>query len=177
MSTLLRLLEPSSGSIATGTAAGPSTVEALPATAALTSKPLVIVADEFDLFAQHPRQSFLYCLLDIVQGNRRRGGVAVIGVSARVVRPPERCSPALAAMLCIDVSCNVQDCLSLLEKRVRSRCQSNVLQMIPPSSFISFCDLGKRLLRVSAAATAEEAENGWATAWNAEVEVSHSVLR
>lgn len=41
--------------------------------------------------------------------------------------------------------------------------------MIPASSFTSFCELGKRLLR-AAAATDEAAE--WATAWNAEVEVS-----
>ncbi|KWU47557.1 hypothetical protein RHOSPDRAFT_24035 [Rhodotorula sp. JG-1b] len=145
MSTLLRLLEPSSASTAS-TEASTSMSDA-PAPATLTSKPLVIVVDEFDLFAQHPRQSFLYCLLDIVQGNRRRGGVAVIGVSARV------------------------DCLSLLEKRVRSRCQSHVLQMIPPSSFTSFCELGKRLLR--AAAVADESAE-WATAWNTEVEAFFS---
>ena len=57
----------------------------------------------------------------------------------------------------------------MLEKRVRSRCQSHVLQMIPPSSFTSFCELGKRLLR-AAAVSDESAE--WATAWNTEVEVS-----
>ncbi|GAA5866473.1 hypothetical protein JCM3774_004695 [Rhodotorula dairenensis] len=143
MSTLLRLLEPSSASTATATN-GTTFVAEAAAPASLTSRPLVLVVDEFDLFAQHPRQSFLYCLLDIVQGNRRRGGVAVIGVSARV------------------------DCLSLLEKRVRSRCQSHVLQMIPPSSFTSFCELGKRLLRVPA--SADKAAAKWATAWNAEVE-------
>ncbi|GAA5986486.1 hypothetical protein JCM10908_003771 [Rhodotorula pacifica] len=141
MSTLLRLLEPSSASTATSAETSSSSASTAAPTRTLTSKPLVIVVDEFDLFAQHPRQSFLYCLLDIVQGNRRRGGVAVIGVSARV------------------------DCLSLLEKRVRSRCQSHVLQMIPPSSFTSFCDRGKRLLRA-----AEDEEADWATAWNAEVE-------
>ena len=85
MSTLLRLLEPSSASTASTDAS--TSMSDAPAPATLTSKPLVIVVDEFDLFAQHPRQSFLYCLLDIVQGNRRRGGVAVIGVSARVVCP------------------------------------------------------------------------------------------
>lgn len=49
------------------------------------AKPLVIVLEEFDLFAEHARQSFLYCLLDIVQGNKRRGGVCVIGTTAVVV--------------------------------------------------------------------------------------------
>ncbi|EGU12890.1 Origin recognition complex subunit 4 [Rhodotorula toruloides ATCC 204091] len=93
--------------------------------------------------------SFLYCLLDIVQGNRRRGGVAVVGVSSRV------------------------DCLSLLEKRVRSRCQSHVLQLIPPSSFSAFTDLAKRLLRSDEEAWKEKrGEEGteWAERWNAEVE-------
>lgn len=51
------------------------------------SKPLIFVIDEFDLFAHHSvRQSFLYCLLDCVQGGFRRGGMAVLGLSARAVR-------------------------------------------------------------------------------------------
>jgi len=70
MTTLLRLLEPSSTDLK-------ATEE--------SSKPIILIVDEFDLFALHPRQSFLYCLLDIVQGNRRRGGVGVVGVSSRVV--------------------------------------------------------------------------------------------
>ncbi|GAA6016073.1 hypothetical protein JCM10207_004433 [Rhodosporidiobolus poonsookiae] len=140
MTTLLRLLEPSSS---TAPSAGSSS------TSAEKSKPLVLIVDEFDLFAQHPRQSFLYCLLDIVQGNRRRGGVAVVGVSSRV------------------------DCLSLLEKRVRSRCQSHVLQIMPSSSLTSFTSLGKRLLKADERAW--ELERGvegkdWAARWNEEVE-------
>lgn len=56
---------------------------------AVADKPIIIIVDEFDLFAQHPRQSFLYCLLDIVQGNRRKAGMGVIGVSARSVSMTE----------------------------------------------------------------------------------------
>ncbi|BGO90768.1 hypothetical protein NBRC10512_002852 [Rhodotorula toruloides] len=137
MSTLLRLLEPSSSTTSSST------------NTTTQSKPLILIVDEFDLFAQHPRQSFLYCLLDIVQGNRRRGGVAVVGVSSRV------------------------DCLSLLEKRVRSRCQSHVLQLIPPSSFSAFMDLAKRLLRADERVWEEKTgEEGreWAGKWNEEVE-------
>lgn len=67
MTTLLRMLEP---------ATDPNSI---------AEKPVIIVLDEFDLFAQHPRQSFLYCLLDIVQGNRRKAGMGVIGLSARSV--------------------------------------------------------------------------------------------
>ncbi|GAA5994253.1 origin recognition complex subunit 4 [Rhodotorula paludigena] len=146
MSTLLRLLEPSSASTASSasTSASSSSASTKP-----KGTPLVLIVDEFDLFAQHPRQSFLYCLLDIVQGNRRSGGFAVVGVSARV------------------------DCLSLLEKRVRSRCQSHVLQMIPPSNFTAFCDLAKRLLGADPRAwELERGEEGreWAESWNEEVE-------
>ncbi|GAA6005036.1 hypothetical protein JCM11491_002316 [Sporobolomyces phaffii] len=137
MSTLLRLLEPSSSS-PPGSAAADE-----------TSKPIILVVDEFDLFALHPRQSFLYCLLDIVQGNRRRGGVGVVGVSSRV------------------------DCLSLLEKRVRSRCQSHVLQMMLPSSHSVFTSLAKRLLSTDQRLwhLVKGAEAGqWAQEWNQEVE-------
>ncbi|BGP23889.1 origin recognition complex subunit 4 [Rhodotorula toruloides] len=142
MSTLLRLLEPSSSISSTSSSSSSSSANT-------QSKPLILIVDEFDLFAQHPRQSFLYCLLDIVQGNRRRGGVAVVGVSSRV------------------------DCLSLLEKRVRSRCQSHVLQLIPPSSFTAFTHLAKRLLCADEQGWEEKkGEEGreWAQRWNKEVE-------
>jgi hypothetical protein len=72
----------------------------------------------------------------------------------------------------------VQDCLSLLEKRVRSRCQSHVLQLIPPSSFSAFTDLANRLLRADEEVWEErKGEEGreWAGRWNAEVEVSPPV--
>lgn len=72
MTTLLRLLEPTTSS------------SDAPAS---SDKPVLFILDEFDLFALHPRQSFLYCLLDIVQGNKRRAGVGVIGSSCRTVSP------------------------------------------------------------------------------------------
>ncbi|GAA5894431.1 hypothetical protein JCM8208_006236 [Rhodotorula glutinis] len=141
MSTLLRLFEPSSASTATSTGAKASNSS--------SSKPLVLIVDEFDLFAAHPRQSFLYCLLDIVQGNRRSGGFAVVGVSARV------------------------DCLSLLEKRVRSRCQSHVLQVVPRSSFEGLCEMAARMLKADVRAwelVRGEEGAAWARGWNGEVE-------
>ncbi|GAA6031209.1 hypothetical protein JCM8097_004062 [Rhodosporidiobolus ruineniae] len=151
MSSLLRLLEPSSSASASTAGASAST-SASTSTEETKSKPLVLIVDEFDLFAQHPRQSFLYCLLDIVQGNRRRGGVAVVGVSSRV------------------------DCLSLLEKRVRSRCQSHVLQVMPSSSLDAFLALAKRLMRADERLWELERGSGseeheWAKGWNEAVEV------
>ncbi|GAA6061173.1 hypothetical protein JCM10212_005759 [Sporobolomyces blumeae] len=149
MTTLLRLLEPSSSaSVATSQ---PTTSSSRSASTDTKTKPIVLIVDEFDLFAMHPRQSFLYCLLDIVQGNRRTGGVGVVGVSSRI------------------------DCLSLLEKRVRSRCQSHVLQMMLPSSLDAFVSLAKRLMQADEhlySFVERRGQNGreWAERWNAEVE-------
>ncbi|KAK4057935.1 origin recognition complex subunit 4 [Microbotryomycetes sp. JL221] len=130
MTTLLRMLEP---------ATDPNSV---------TEKPVIIVLDEFDLFALHPRQSFLYCLLDIVQGNRRKAGMGVFGLSARA------------------------DCLSILEKRVRSRCQSQVHHMVLSNNFADYVCLAKSLLRVDEKVWGKRgAEQSLvAREWNEEVE-------
>jgi hypothetical protein len=142
MTTLLRLLEPS-------TVTGTSPTKAK-RTTEVSSKPIIILLDEFDLFAQHPRQSFLYCLLDIVQGNRRKKGMGVIGISSR------------------------SDCLSILEKRVRSRCQSQVHQMVLKNDFDEYLRLAKELMSCDVGLWEEQGEEYAAVAqeWMAEVEVS-----
>ncbi|EAU90385.2 origin recognition complex subunit 4 [Coprinopsis cinerea okayama7 len=72
------------------------------------SRPTIVLVDAFDLFALHPRQALLYCLLDTVQscqsakGNK---GLAVIGLTTRV------------------------DTLQLLEKRVKSRFSGRILRV------------------------------------------------
>ncbi|KAM0788972.1 hypothetical protein ACM66B_003045 [Microbotryomycetes sp. NB124-2] len=128
MTTLLRMLEPASDSNS------------------VAEKPVIIVLDEFDLFALHPRQSFLYCLLDIVQGNRRKAGMGVIGLSSRV------------------------DCLAILEKRVRSRCQSQVHHMVLSNNFADYVKLAKSLISVEAAADADDNQRALTKEWNAEIE-------
>ncbi|KAJ2850027.1 origin recognition complex subunit 4 [Coemansia brasiliensis] len=57
--------------------------------------PVVFVLEEFDLLAQHPKQSLLYTLFDIAQSHQTP--IAVIGLTARI------------------------DVMDLLEKRVKSR--------------------------------------------------------
>ncbi|EGG06638.1 uncharacterized protein MELLADRAFT_86485 [Melampsora larici-populina 98AG31] len=86
------------------------------------SKTLVIVLEEFDRFTLLDRQAFLYTLLDIVQGNKRRGGICVIGTTA------------------------VVDCLDRLEKRVKSRCQSRIQYLFSPKTLIERKELIKSLL-------------------------------
>lgn len=72
------------------------------------SYPVIVVLDAFDLFAQHPRQALLYCLLDTVQSCRAgagRNGLLVMGMTTKV------------------------NCVNLLEKRVKSRFSQRVLRV------------------------------------------------
>jgi len=72
------------------------------------SRPVIVVLDAFDLFAQHPRQALLYCLLDTVQSCRAgagRNGLLVAGMTTKV------------------------NCVNLLEKRVKSRFSQRVLRV------------------------------------------------
>lgn len=75
----------------------PSLVAALPT----LLRPVVVLLDGFDRFANQPRQGLLYCLLDTVQscrvGSEGQKGLAVIGLTSRV------------------------DVINTLEKRVKSR--------------------------------------------------------
>ena len=122
----------------------------------ISGKPIIFILNEFDMFAlRDARQSFLYCLLDMVQSGKRRGGMAVLGLSART------------------------DCINILEKRVKSRCQSRVLQIAPPASLDAFLAVGRASLTLDAAAvpavsgvaTKKEITVGVAD-WNAAVAVS-----
>ncbi|KAJ4481573.1 origin recognition complex subunit 4 C-terminus-domain-containing protein [Lentinula edodes] len=70
-------------------------------------RPTIVILDAFDLFTDHPRQSFLYSLLDTVQSCRaggRNNGFAVVGVTSRM------------------------DTLMALEKRVKSRFSGRMIR-------------------------------------------------
>jgi origin recognition complex subunit 4 len=85
-----------------------------------TTKSVVFVLDEFDLFTTHPRQTLLYNLFDIAQ--TRKAPIAVIGCSARV-----------------DVSDN-------LEKRVKSRFSHRWLHLSQAKSLVAFEEIVKAAL-------------------------------
>ncbi|KAF8604062.1 hypothetical protein BDV93DRAFT_441337 [Ceratobasidium sp. AG-I] len=83
-------------------------------------KPVVVVLDAFDLFAEHARQALLYCLLDTVQSCRAgegSRGLAVVGVTSRI------------------------DCLTMLEKRVKSRFSHRIIRVSPPATLSSYMSL------------------------------------
>ena len=77
-----------------------------------TTKSVIFILDEFDLFATHPRQTLLYNLFDIAQA--KKAPIAVIGCSTRV------------------------DVAEFLEKRVKSRFSHRWIHLSQPKSFQAF---------------------------------------
>lgn len=76
--------------------------------------------DEFDLFAQHPKQALLYNLFDAAQS--AQNPMAVIGLTCRL------------------------DTLDLLEKRVKSRFSHRQIYLFPSSNFGQFIEIAKSTL-------------------------------
>lgn len=136
-------------------------------------RPTIVVLESFDLFAGHARQALLYCLLDTVQSchahtsggastssNAGAGGIAVIGVTTR------------------------NDCLNLLEKRVKSRFSGRSIRVGPPSTIEDYIGVVKGIL--GTALTPDDLHIGedelpddievllkeWDSVWEAAVQVS-----
>ncbi|KAJ1656018.1 origin recognition complex subunit 4 [Dispira simplex] len=84
--------------------------------------PIVFILDEFDLFSQHPKQTLLYTLFDVVQSHQLP--VLVIGITARL------------------------DAVELLEKRVKSRFSHRQISVYPPSDFKTFTSIAQNALVV-----------------------------
>uniref|UniRef100_A0A8C7J2F4 Origin recognition complex subunit 4 n=1 Tax=Oncorhynchus kisutch TaxID=8019 RepID=A0A8C7J2F4_ONCKI len=79
-----------------------------------SSRPVLFILDEFDLFAHHKNQTLLYNLLDVSQS--AQAPVAVIGLTCRL------------------------DVLELLEKRVKSRFSHRQIHLLSSLSFIQYLD-------------------------------------
>ncbi|KAG8714916.1 hypothetical protein FRC11_006510 [Ceratobasidium sp. 423] len=91
-------------------------------------RPVIVVLDAFDLFAEHARQALLYCLLDTVQSCRAgqgSQGLAVVGVTSRI------------------------DCLTMLEKRVKSRFSHRIIRVSPPPTVDSYISLMMSAIAIS----------------------------
>ncbi|KAF8969480.1 origin recognition complex subunit 4 C-terminus-domain-containing protein, partial [Flammula alnicola] len=112
------------------------------------SRPVVVILDAFDLFALHPRQSLLYCLLDTVQNCRASSdsrGIAVIGITSRV------------------------DTVQLLEKRVKSRFSGRTIRTAPPGGLQSSLALVRSILQPSDLGDDDEYEE-WKQHWTSSVD-------
>lgn len=89
-----------------------------------TAKSVVIILDEFDLFATHPRQTLLYNLFDIAQA--RKAPLAVLGLTTKV------------------------DVTETLEKRVKSRFSHRYVYLPLARSFEAFSEACLSTLSVEA---------------------------
>lgn len=139
------------------------------ATLATLSRPTIVILESFDLFAQHARQALLYCLLDTAQSCHANntassskspgaGGLAVVGITSR------------------------NDCLNLLEKRVKSRFSGRSIRVGPPNTFEEYVAIARHfldgpLLDVEAPRDTDSLEGfddrleEWAGVWSSAVEV------
>jgi origin recognition complex subunit 4 len=86
------------------------------------AKAVIFVMDEFDLFAQHPRQTLLYNLFDIAQS--RKAPIAVLGLTTRI------------------------DVTNSLEKRVKSRFSHRYVHLSLAKSFTAFQEICKGCLLI-----------------------------
>ncbi|KAI0595080.1 origin recognition complex subunit 4 C-terminus-domain-containing protein [Biscogniauxia sp. FL1348] len=88
----------------------------------VTSKSVIFIIDEFDLFATHARQTLLYNLFDIAQA--RKAPIAVLGLTTRI------------------------DVVESLEKRVKSRFSHRYVYLSLPKSLPAYWDVCKQGLSV-----------------------------
>ncbi|KAL9621196.1 MAG: hypothetical protein Q9160_004328 [Pyrenula sp. 1 TL-2023] len=89
----------------------------------ITTKSVIFIMDEFDLFASHPRQTLLYNLFDIAQA--RKAPIAVLGLSTRL------------------------DVTDSLEKRVKSRFSQRYIFVPTAKNLDVFKEMCKSSLTVS----------------------------
>ncbi|RYP46964.1 hypothetical protein DL768_006887 [Monosporascus sp. mg162] len=88
----------------------------------VTSKSVVFIIDEFDLFATHARQTLLYNLFDIAQA--RKAPIAVLGLTTRI------------------------DVVESLEKRVKSRFSHRYVYISLPKTLPAYWDVCRQGLSV-----------------------------
>jgi origin recognition complex subunit 4 len=88
----------------------------------VTSRSVIFIIDEFDMFATHPRQTLLYNLFDIAQA--RKAPIAVLGCTTRI------------------------DVVEMLEKRVKSRFSHRYVFLSMPKNLPAFWEVCKQGLSV-----------------------------
>lgn len=125
-------------------------IDATPQDAEKTSKSVIFVLDEFDLFTTHPRQTLLYNLFDIAQA--KKAPIAVVGCSTRM------------------------DVVDLLEKRVKSRFSHRWLHVSSMKSLVAFEEAVRRILCLPVDGHEALGLSGstleWRAKWNEFIKVS-----
>ena len=108
-----------------------------------TSKSVIFIMEEFDVFASHSRQTLLYNLFDIAQA--RKAPIAVIGLSTRM------------------------DVADSLEKRVKSRFSQRHVFVPQARNLEAFNEICKTCLRLSSTDKShdeEKLDEIYVTRWN-----------
>ncbi|KAI8628172.1 hypothetical protein F5Y19DRAFT_438378 [Xylariaceae sp. FL1651] len=120
----------------------------------VTSKSVIFIIDEFELFATHARQTLLYNLFDIAQA--RKAPIAVLGLTTRI------------------------DVVESLEKRVKSRFSHRYVYLSLPKSLPAYWDICRQGLTVDAEDleaegfdTSLQGLNEFQDYWNEKVEILH----
>lgn len=135
-----------------------------------SSRPVLFILDEFDLFAHHKNQTLLYNLLDVSQS--AQAPVAVVGVTCRLVRLLNL--PTLQLVLeRTPFLVFRQDVLELLEKRVKSRFSHRQIHLLSSPTFPQY--LERVRTRLSLPQDFPDAK--FAQDWNGSVEVSQRAPR
>jgi origin recognition complex subunit 4 len=124
----------------------------------VTSKSVIFIIDEFDLFATHARQTLLYNLFDIAQA--RKAPIAVLGLTTRI------------------------DVVESLEKRVKSRFSHRYVYLSLAKSLPAFWDICRHGLAIDADGlrsegidTAQKGLDEFLQWWNARIDVSQPPSR
>ncbi|KAK3339315.1 origin recognition complex subunit 4 C-terminus-domain-containing protein [Neurospora tetraspora] len=120
----------------------------------VTSRSIIFLIDEFDLFATHARQTLLYNLFDIAQA--RKAPIAVLGLTTRI------------------------DVVESLEKRVKSRFSHRYVYLSLPKSLPAYWEICKQGLVVDkedmeaeGIAQAVEGHTEFSEWWNGKVTALH----
>lgn len=105
-----------------------------------SSKPILFLLDEFDLFAHHKNQTLLYNLFDVAQS--AQAPICVVGITCRL------------------------DVIELLEKRVKSRFSHRQIHLFNSQTFKDFLVIFKNLLCLDV----NFPDQKFANSWNLQVE-------
>jgi origin recognition complex subunit 4 len=117
----------------------PSLIATLPT----LGRPVILLLDAFDLFALHPRQALLYCLLDTVQHSQAGAmGAHLSGLA-------ETSEAKAWSGLAVVGSTTRVDTLELLEKRVKSRFSGRMLRTAGPGAWTTWERFVRRALCTS----------------------------
>lgn len=144
-------------------------------------RPVIVLLDAFDKFTEHPRQALLYCLLDTVQSCRgelaRNHDENQLEFSDMAQETSERVKAQSSGkehgLLVIGITSRI-DCLTLLEKRVKSRFSHRVLTLTTCNGIMDMLEFFANILTTDPGVDYMLPER-WQSAWSTSIQVFFSL--